>query len=180
MKARMMPRSSMPLCWKKRLSSAATNAFCTCSGMSASGTPDAAVVGLEDLGEALAACVEDEARAGQLAALEPRVVGQVGRRLVVEGDHLGQDRRTTASTVSFLQNCAIGAVQVAQVKPLQDLGVSGDRLRVVHGGRDQFVEIDVLDVERRRIWAQPSRRICATSAGRRPDRTASSPRPAGS
>ena len=31
--------------------------------------------------------------------------------------------------------------------PRNGLAVAGDRLRIVHGGRDQLVEIDVLDVE---------------------------------
>ena len=38
MKARVTLRTSTPWCSKKRLSSAATNAFCTNSGTSASGT----------------------------------------------------------------------------------------------------------------------------------------------
>ena len=38
MKARVTLRTSTPVCSKKRLSSAATNAFCTNSGISASGT----------------------------------------------------------------------------------------------------------------------------------------------
>ena len=56
-----MPRSSMPLCWKKRLSSAATNAFWTNSGI---------------------------AHAGQLHVLDLGSVGKIYERLVVEANNL--------------------------------------------------------------------------------------------
>ena len=38
-------------------------------------------------------------------------------------------------------------MQIVEAQSLQDLQVSGDGLRVVHGRGDQIVEIDVLDVE---------------------------------
>ena len=75
------------------------------------------------------------------------MVGKLGRGLVVVGDHLGKVDGGRRHRL-VLAELAIGAVQVAQVKSLQDLGISGDRLRVVHGGRDQFVEVQVLDIER--------------------------------
>ena len=67
--------------------------------------PDAALVLLEHLGEALALAVEHDAGAGQLEALELVVVRQVGDRLVVEVDHVAEIDRPSFATVSFLQNC---------------------------------------------------------------------------
>ena len=52
------------------------------------------------------------------------------------------------STVSFLQNCSIGDVQIAEVHAAELGQTAGHRLRIVHRGRDQVVDIDVLDVER--------------------------------
>ena len=90
MKARITPRSSMPWWVSKRLSSAATKAFWTIAGTSAIGTLEAPAIGLEGLGVALARAVEDQAGAGELALLQGLGRGQVGHRLVVEGDDLGR------------------------------------------------------------------------------------------
>ena len=108
------------------------------------------------------------------------MVGKVGDGLVVVGDHLAEVDGGRRHRL-VLAELAIGAVQVAQVKPLQDLGVAGDRLRILHGGRDQFVEVDVLDVERAAHMgaavAQDLRHLGLVGDRHR---TASSPRPAGS
>jgi hypothetical protein len=52
--------------------------------------PHAPPVLLEHLCERLAFAIEHDAGAGQLDALEPGVVGQVGGRLVVEVDHIAE------------------------------------------------------------------------------------------
>ena len=85
-------------------------------------------------------------RPRQLEALQLRVVGKVGERLVVVGDDLAEiDRRRLDRLV--LAELAIGHVQVAEADALEDLHVAGDRLRIVHRGGDEVVEVDVLDVE---------------------------------
>jgi hypothetical protein len=57
--------------------------------------------------------------------------------------------------------------------PWKRLDIGPRRLRVVERGRDQIVEVDGLDVEGLRMWAQPSRNICTTSSWSLPDRNAS-------
>lgn len=85
--ARIMPCSSTPWCLKKRLSSAATKAFCTGSGMSASGTQMRRCAGLPSSAKGALPEIEHPRHAGQRLAVEPGRVGQIGGRLVVERDH---------------------------------------------------------------------------------------------
>ncbi len=163
---------------KKRLSSAATKALRTCSGMSASDDPDAPLVLLEHFREALALAVEHDAGARQLQALELGVIGQVGDRLVVEIDHVAEiDRRRRDLLV--LAELPVGGEQVGEIDAAERLALAGDRLRIVHGGGDEVVEVDVLDVERLAHMgaarAQEARDLLLVAAR---GRTGSSPRPA--
>ena len=57
-----------------------------------------------------------------------------------------ETRLTTVAAASRLGPVQID-LEVAEVEPLQDLDVARDRLGVLHGGGDEIVEVDVLDVE---------------------------------
>src|SRR6516165_7245314 len=46
-----------------------------------------------------------------------------------------------------LAELAVGDREIGKIDAVEDLALAGDRLRIVHGGRDQVIEIDVLDVE---------------------------------
>ena len=147
MKARVTLRTSTPLCSKKRLSSAATNAFCTNSGISASGTHWRRLSGSNSSANFAPAAVQHRGHAGQPQALEPVVVGQVGRRPVVELDHLA-DVDHLAVDLLVLAQLLVGEVQVVELDALEAGDLARGRLLVDHHGVDQAVEIDVLDVER--------------------------------
>ena len=108
--------------------------------------PDAALVGLEQLGELVALAVEHDARSGQLEVLQPHVIGQVRSDAVVELDHRleiearGVERFVAAEL--FVRDQEIVEVDAAE-RP----DFAGDGLRVFHRGVDQRVEIEILDVE---------------------------------
>ena len=109
--------------------------------------PDAAVAGLEHVGIVIALAVEHRAHAGQLLALEPRRVGQIGGGVVVERDHLADvDHRIGDGLV--LAELFVGGIEVRKVQAVERLDVAADRRRIVERGRDQVVDIDRLDVER--------------------------------
>ena len=147
MKARITLRSSMPLCLKKRLSSAAMNACCTCSGMSASLTHKPAVVRLVELGVGRALEVKHVGEARHAQGLELVVVGQAGDRHVVELDHL-RDVDHLAVDLLVLAELPVGEEQVLELEPAERLDLLGAAARVGHRGLDQAVEVDLLDVER--------------------------------
>ena len=109
--------------------------------------PVPAAVGLEQLGEFRAGAVQHRGHAGQLQALQPVVVGQVGRRPVVELDHL-VDVDDLAVDLLVLAQLLVGEVQVVELDALEAGDFAGRGLLVDHHGVDQAVEIDVLDVER--------------------------------
>ncbi len=74
-------------------------------------------------------------------------------------------RSTTGLSIGLvLAELVVGGVEVGEIDAVESLDVGADRLRIVERGGDQVVEIDRFDVERLRIWAQPSRKICTTSA----------------
>ena len=109
--------------------------------------PDAAVVSVEHFGEALALAVENGVSARRPQRLEFGIVRQIDQRLVVEFDHLAEiDRRIRHRLV--LAELLVGGEQVIEVEALERLDVAGDGLGIVHRGRDQVVELDVLDIER--------------------------------
>jgi hypothetical protein len=108
--------------------------------------PHAALVLLEYLREALPLAVQHDARARELEAFELGVIGEVGGHLVVEIDDVAEiDRRHRDFLV--LAELPIGREQIGEIDAVERL-VLTDRLRVVHGGRDELIEVDVLDVER--------------------------------
>ena len=108
--------------------------------------PDAAVVGFVDFAEALAVAVEDGADARQPQPFQFRVVGQIGDGRVVVGDD-GAEIDGRARDRLALAELPVDEVQLAEVDALQDLDLAGHGLRVLHGGGDEVVEVDVLDVE---------------------------------
>ncbi len=108
--------------------------------------PHAALVLLEDLGKALAAPVEHNARARKLEAFELVVIGQICERLVVEIDHVTEIDRGRIDLL-VLAELAVGDLQVCEIYAMKDLALAGNSLRIFHRGCDQLVEIDVLDIE---------------------------------
>ena len=108
--------------------------------------PHPPLVLLEYLREAFALAVEHDARARKLEALELGVIGQIGSCLVVEVDDVAEvDRRRRH--VLVLAELPVGGLQIGKIDAVKNLALAGDRLRVVHGGGDQLLEVDVLDVE---------------------------------
>ena len=109
------------------------------------GNPYPALILLEHFRERLACAVEHDARAGKLQALELGVIGQVGDRLVVEIDHRAEiDGRDSDGLV--LAKLPIGGLQIDKIDAAECLALA-DGLRVVQRRRDEFLEVDVLDVE---------------------------------
>ena len=66
--------------------------------------PDAPVAGLEHVGEILPLPSSTTLSAGQFLALQPRLIGQIGRRIVEELDHLAEIDHRLGRPFSFLQN----------------------------------------------------------------------------
>ncbi len=107
--------------------------------------PDAALVLLEDLREAVALAVEHDARPRQFQALEPVVIRQVGGCLVVDGDHLGKiDGR--AWDRLLLAELPVGGLQVREIDAAKRLGFT-DGLRVIERRDQELIEVDVLEIE---------------------------------
>jgi hypothetical protein len=109
--------------------------------------PDAPVARLEDVGKIRAFAVEDGAHARQLPALEPRMVGQIGRGVVEELDHLAEIDHRIAD-ILVLAEPVIGDVQVSEIDAMKGLDVGANRLLVVERGGDEVIEVDRFDVER--------------------------------
>jgi hypothetical protein len=108
--------------------------------------PDTAVA-LGEIGETLALGIEHAAGAGQARALEAAVVGQVGDRAVIEPDHLADiDRRILQ--VLVLAELAIHRDEAVELQPVERLDLARDRVRIVHRGLDQVIEVERLDIER--------------------------------
>jgi hypothetical protein len=108
--------------------------------------PDATLVVLEHFREWRTLAVEHDARTRKLEAFEPAMIRQVGRRLVVEVDDLAEIDGGSRDRL-VLAELAVGRLQVGEIDPAQRLAPA-DRLRIFHGGRDQVVDIDVLELER--------------------------------
>src|SRR6266567_4132570 len=108
--------------------------------------PHAPLVLLEHLRKALALAVEHDARSRKLDALEFGVIGQIGGRLVVEVDDVAEIHGRHRDFL-VLAELPVGGLQIGKIDAVKNLALAGDRLRVVHGGCDQLLEVDVLDVE---------------------------------
>ena len=108
--------------------------------------PHAALVLLEDFGERQTIAVEEDAGTRKLHAFELGVVGQVGGRLVVEVNHVGEVNNGYRY-VLVRANLTISRLQIRKIDSSKQLVLAGDRLRIVEGSGDEIVEIDVLDVE---------------------------------
>src|SRR5206468_6669876 len=97
----------------------------------------------------LALEIEHFACAGQTFSLEPRMVGQIGQRPIIEFDNLLDiDGGTVDGLV--LAELPVGDMQICDLDSTDYRvtgGTTGDRLRVVHCGRNQIVKIEGLDVE---------------------------------
>ena len=97
--------------------------------------PNPPLVLFEHLGKAFAPAIEHHARAGKSHALELCMIGQIGRRLVVEIDDLGQvDGRY--GDVLVLAELPIGRLQIGEIDAAKHLVLAGHRLRIVHGRGD--------------------------------------------
>ena len=79
------------------------------------------------------------------------------------------DRRLLDRLV--LAELPIGGDQVAEAQAAQRLDLGGERLRIVHRGGDQVIEVDVLDVERLpHLPAAVAQDLHHLGAGREPGR----------
>ncbi len=108
--------------------------------------PDAALVFLEYLGKRLAVAIEHHTRAGKLEAFEFVVIGKIRERLVVDIDHVGKIDRGRADPL-VLAELPVSGLQVAEIDAAERLALARDGLGILHRGCNQFVKIDVLDVE---------------------------------
>ena len=95
--------------------------------------PDPPLVLFEHLGKAFAPAIEHHARAGKSHALELCMIGQIGRRLVVEIDDLAQVHGRYGD-VLVLAELPVGRLQIGEIDAAKRLVLAGDRLWVVHGG----------------------------------------------
>ena len=107
------------------------------------------------------------------------MVGQIGDGRVVVGDD-GAEIDGRARDRLALAELPVDEVQLAEVDALQDLDLAGDGLRVLHGGGDEVVEVDVLDVEGApHMRAAVLEHLRHRGRVRAPGRTRSSPPPDG-
>src|SRR6266446_158043 len=107
--------------------------------------PAAALVVLKHVGKMPAAAVEHGTHAGKSEAVELVMVRKVARRLVVEVDDVAEVDRGLRSFLAFAE-LSIGGVQVAKVDAAELLvGLTADRLRIIHGGLNEVIDVDILD-----------------------------------
>ena len=140
--------------------------------------PHAALILLEHLRETFALAVEHDAGAGQLQALELGVIGQVGDRLVVEIDHRAEIDGWLGNGL-VLAKLPVGGLQIGKIDAAECLVLASGGLRIVQCGRDEFLEVDVLDVEGfAHMGAARAQEVRRPAADPACDRTGSSPPPA--
>jgi hypothetical protein len=84
----------------------------------------------------------DLGHARQLPALEPRMVGQIGRSVVEKLDHLAKIDRGTVD-ILVLAEPVLGDVQVGEIDAVKGLDVGA----VVERGGDEVIDIDRFDIE---------------------------------
>src|SRR5262249_14132709 len=106
--------------------------------------PDPALVPLKHLGKALALAIEHHARPGQLEPLELAVVWQVGSSLVVEIDYVAEIDGGLLDLL-ILAELPVSGLQIGEIDAAERFALA-DRLRVVHGGGDEVVDIDVFEI----------------------------------
>jgi hypothetical protein len=109
--------------------------------------PDAPVARFEDVGKIRALAIEDGGHARQLPALEARMVGQIGRGVVEELDHLAEIDHRIAD-ILVLAEPVIGDVQVGEIDAVKGLDAGANRLLVVERGGNEFIDVDRFDIER--------------------------------
>src|SRR5262245_45643424 len=121
-------------------------AFCTCSGMSASGTHTRRWFSSNTSANRSPLRSSTTLAPRKLHALDLGVIGQPGGGLVVELDDVAEvhDRHRH---VLVLAELPVGGLQIGKIDPSEHLVLARERLRVVQGGRNQLLEVDVLDVE---------------------------------
>ncbi len=108
--------------------------------------PHAALIFLEHLGKTFPFAIKHDAGAGQLQALELGVIGQFRDRPVVEIDHRAEiDGRDSDSLV--LAKLPVGGLQVGKIYAAERLVLASGGLRVVQRRGNEFLEVDVLDIE---------------------------------
>jgi hypothetical protein len=73
------------------------------------------------------------------------VIGQVGGRLVIEIDYGAEIHRQHYDHL-ILAEFPVRHLQIGEIDPAKR-HIFAHRLRVVHGGCDQILKVDVLDVE---------------------------------
>src|SRR5258707_1998497 len=107
--------------------------------------PAAALVVLKHVGEMPAAGVEQDSHAWKSEAVEFVAVRKVGCRFVVEVDDLAEVDRGLRSFLAFAE-LSIGGVQVTKVDAAELLvGLTANRLRIIHGGLNEVIDVDILD-----------------------------------
>ena len=67
--------------------------------------------------------------------------------MVIEIDHIAEIDRRLFDLLA-LAELPVGDEQVAEIDAAERLDFAGHGLRIVHGGGDEVIEVDVLDVER--------------------------------
>jgi hypothetical protein len=108
--------------------------------------PLAPLVLLEHLREAFTLAVKHDAGARQLEALELVVIGQVGDRLVVVVNDLAEIDSGHRHLL-VLAKPAVGRLQIGKIDAAKRLVLDGHCLRIIHRRGNEFIEVDILDVE---------------------------------
>src|SRR5262249_58341227 len=72
--------------------------------------------------------------------------GQRGGRLVEELDQVAEIHRRYGDGL-VLAELAVCGLQIGEIDAVKSLVLAGNGLWVVHGGGDEVLEVDVLDVE---------------------------------
>ena len=75
------------------------------------------------------------------------MVGQIGRGVVEELDHLAEIDHRIAD-ILVLAEPVIGDVQVGEIDAVKGLDAGADRLLVVERGGNEFIDVDRFDIER--------------------------------
>src|SRR5262249_47350560 len=108
--------------------------------------PYPSLILFEHLRKAFAAPVEHDARAGKFNPLELRMIRKIGGGLLKKSNTCpGVPRRHGDFLV--LAELPVCRLQVGKIDAVKSLVLARDRLWVVHGSRDEILDVDVLNVE---------------------------------